>query len=255
MGAIAVTAVIAGCTNDSFEDFGGGFATAGSVSSSASSSGDSGDFTPVSACDGIRIGQACYALTPTGGSVTCEIGTSANSACNPFLTCTNGHWEQVDTTPARTPSQCAFTCPSAFTEVGPPGICDGPTAIATICEFPEGTCGCAPVDGVDTSCPAIHDPGDAGGEGGTSDGGDAGVTSAGDAGTKKYEWRCVKPRPTDADAGVKCPHVRPREGRECVVRGLPDCDYGFADFEDGVRMGCDTNGWVSDLARSKQCEQ
>jgi hypothetical protein len=247
-GAIAVTGLIAGCTDDSFSDVSFGGSGTPTFSSSSSSSGDSdGAVRSNGICDNIKIGEACYAINSTGGGIDCEIGTSANSFCNQRYLCTSGRWElDPREPPGRTPSQCAYTCPSVFSDVAPAGICDGPTAIATICEYPDGVCGCAPVDGIHDPCLDVE-PGDAGGEGGTTD-------ASTDAGpTRKYEWRCVKTGPTEA--GVKCPHLRPREGRECVVQFSPGCDYGSAVFEDGVQMGCDNNGWVTDLARSKQCEQ
>lgn len=169
-------------------------------------------------CEGATENQSCTL------NVTCEDKKLANPACNGQLRCDNLYtWSRTEADTL----ECATECPAAYVEQLPDG-CTIPLAGTLICEYPEGTCGCAPVrpDG------GAEDAGDAGkSDAGKSDGGDAGEED-----TTVYEWRCVKP-----EAG--CPRIRPREGDECVKPMT--CDYGDCVFNDGVSMHCYSRRWVT----------
>jgi len=123
---------------------------------------------------------------------------------------------------------CADTCPSAYVTELPDG-CAIPNAGTLLCEYPEGTCGCAPIRPIE--------PDMDGGDGGQDL--DAGDVDAGDvdAGPTVYEWRCITP-----EAG--CPRTRPAIGTECV-RPMR-CDYGDCLFEDGVTMRCYSGHWQAE---------
>ncbi len=177
-----------------------------------------------SICD-VGEGDGCS----FAGIETCEMKEHANPACNPTLHCERSTWQRKPPTK----SSCASACPESYV-VDPDtssSRCALPNAQTLICEYPEGTCGCAPVR------PVEHDAGDAGDAG--EEPADAGESDAGDvdAGSTVYAWRCVRP-----EAG--CPRMRPRIGTECV-RPMT-CDYGDCLFEDGVTMRCYSGSWVSE---------
>lgn len=249
LGATAIMAgAVVGCSNDltDYGGFGGGTAFASSSSSSSGSYGDGGR-TPNSYCDSVRVGDDCSVNNDI--DIACEQGASASSACNTRLLCKKTRWVVDDT--ERSTSACAFQCPADYTESAP-GLCDaaGIATRATLCEYPDGICGCAPIGGFDLHGADAGDAGDGGAEGGSPD-----------AGSIPYEWRCVKPAPTldDPTSGeTKCPHIRPHEGSECVVPIT--CDYGFCDFADGVQMGCYAQKWIrvsaaDGIARGDTCGQ
>lgn len=174
---------------------------------------------PSHACDDPQEGTSCSAI----GSryATCETKLHANQACNARLHCDHA-WSAE---PARK-QDCPTDCPSTYVADLPDG-CSAPNADALICEYPEGTCGCAPVR---PDRPSSPDGGADGGE----DVEDAGeVDGGGDAGSTVYEWKCVTAEPG-------CPRTRPRAGAPCTRR--IDCDYGSCVFEDGVVMTC-TGEW------------
>lgn len=182
---------------------------------------------PKSACDDITEGARCFASQATA----CEAKEHANLACNSVMRCSASAWRR--TPPER--DECAAECPSAYVAERP-DACAFPNAGTLVCEYPEGTCGCAPVR------PVKPDAGD--GADGGDDSTDAGETDAGeaDAGPVVYEWRCVTP-----EAG--CPRTRPAVGTECV-RPM-SCDYGDCVFEDGVRMRCYSGDWATE----KRCDR
>jgi len=234
LGTIATSSIVVACNlGDGAYFSGGGFAgSSGAVFDAGSSA------FARSTCDEITEGVACA----TSEIDTCETKVHANLACNRALRCTSSRrWSS--TAPER--DACASDCPSAFV-ADPPDACAIPNAGTLICEYPEGTCGCAPVR------PVEHDAGDAGDAGaGTGTGGpgaeDAGEFDGGDvdAGPTTYEWRCVTP-----EAG--CPRTRPPVGTACV-RPMA-CDYGDCLFDDGVTMHCYSRHWVSEKRCSRRTE-
>jgi hypothetical protein len=173
----------------------------------------------VGTCDKAEEGSMCSVTS--GSSITfCEVKKLANRACNAVLRC-NGGYEWASEIPEKT--DCATKCPEAYV-ADRADACAFPGAGSLICEYPEGTCGCAPVR-------PVGDGGD-GGDGDASEGSeDAGES---DAGTL-YEWRCVKP-------AVGCPRTRPSIGSDCVVPMR--CDYGDCLFEDGLKVYCSDGQWA-----------
>ena len=168
-------------------------------------------------CATAREQGSCNPGTPS----ECEDGDHANVACNGLLRCSTYNWESQDRDP---PPGCSLTCPKAFVTELPNG-CVAPNAGALLCDYPEGTCGCAPVrpSTLDGGATADAEPEDAG------DAGDAAAT---------YVWTCVQP-----EAG--CPKSRPRIGSECV-RPM-SCDYGHCAFENGAYLTCSDGYWRHDL--------
>lgn len=253
VGAALMVGPIIGCSNDDYYPTYYGGSTSGFFGGSSGVSSSSGgkyfrDSGP-EICETAKENDSCYG---TRASTFCEQGESANANCNAHLVCGDDTWSKDP--PQRAICAPTSACPSTYTETVPDELCKRPDAISLLCEYDEGTCGCAPVGGVDrgaTDFPAKKDAGakDAGGDA-SSDAGDAGAKDAGkaDAGPRTYEWKCVQP---DRDAG--CPRRRPREGIDCV-RPI-NCDYGFCVFEDGYRMDCYSGSWVRDLSRSEQCDQ
>lgn len=234
-------ALIVGCYDD--DDYGYGFGGSSGVSSSGFF--DSGVPARASLCDEIQKNESC-----SKGQGSCERGSSASYACNAHLRCEQQSWQYE----AAERADCRTDCPTAYTQTF--DGCEGPNAGSLLCEYDQGTCGCAPV----------YEPVDAGADAGVDD--DAGdPEDAGeipdaeprpDAGrprASRYEWRCVKPKASDEDeeAGRLCPRLRPREGEECV-RPMT-CDYGACVFEDGYRMGCYAGSWGRDISRSTQCDR
>lgn len=244
IGFMLMVGPIIGCDDDSdyypyysSSGFGGSSGTSGSTGATGYY-GDAG----AEYCETVVEGVSCY----TSRVVTsCEQGPGANANCNSHLSCDDGLWTKEP--PQRTSCAPIAACPATYTESVGDDLCKRPDAISILCEYDEGTCGCAPVGGVIKP----GTPKDAGKDSGDS--GDAQVpTDAGskaDAGPRTYEWKCVQP---DHDAG--CPRRRPREGIDCV-RPL-HCDYGYCVFEDGYQMNCSTGSWVRELLkRSEQCDQ
>ncbi len=177
-------------------------------------------------CD-VDEGDSCFG--PTADA--CETKKHANPTCNGSLDCTGSVWKRR---PAAR-STCASECPAAYGE-DQPEACAIPNAGTLICEYFEGTCGCAPVLPVDADAGDAGDAGEDAEDAGESDGGET------DAGSlRRYEWRCIK-----AEAG--CPRMRPVIGSDCV-RPMT-CDYGDCLFEDGIRMRCYSGTWSSE----KRCE-
>ena len=175
---------------------------------------------PSHACDDPQEGASCYAAKSP--YAVCETKLHANQACNVWLRCDDDTWSAD---PALK-QDCPTDCPSTYVADLPDG-CSAPNAGALICEYPEGTCGCAPVR---PDRPSSPDGGADGGE----DVEDAGVVDGGgDAGPTVYEWKCVTAEPG-------CPRTRPRVGAPCT-RPI-NCDYGNCVFEDGVVMTC-TGVW------------
>jgi len=174
---------------------------------------------PPDPCD-VAEGERCsFSKTDV-----CETKEHANPACNESLHCDNDRWRRR---PAER-STCAIDCPSQYVD-DLPDACAAPNAGTLMCEYPEGTCGCAPIHPLDADAGDGGDESDAGEHGeGTPDGGDV------DAGPTLYEWTCVP-------AARGCPRTRPRAGSACV-RPMT-CDYGACLFEDGVAMDCDGGTW------------
>jgi hypothetical protein len=212
-------AVVAAACNlsDPFNgiDSSGGFGGGGPSSSSGSSvpPGSTRTFP----CDHAAEGGTCSIDT------TCEVGDAANPACNAQLTCTGLYqWED----PGRQHETCATDCPGAFSPTAPEATCRQPLSYTLICEYEEGTCGCAPV--LPDGGLADADASDADAEAG----GDADF----DAASLTYAWTCVKP-------AAGCPHRRPRIGAPCV-RPMT-CDYGACVFMDGIAVTCNGgDSWV-----------
>jgi hypothetical protein len=224
--AISSSALVAACNLDG-DYFGtGGFGGVGGFSSSGTS-GTSGAFTvDAGQCSAAAEGEPCSSLAMYE---ECEAHEHPNIACNAELTCEPYQWTRA-ASPRR--ADCATECPSAFTKDLPNG-CSIPNANTLICEYPEGTCGCAPL--TPPVCPPDEgdpDPEDAG------DAGDAGIPRDLDGGATDagpWVWRCLEP-----EAG--CPRTRPKGGTNCV-RPIT-CDYGEGIFEDGVRMRCTDHRWT-----------
>lgn len=241
VGLVLMVGPIIGCNDDDTyypyytpPAFGGGSTT----SSSGYYYGDAGGGAEL--CETVAEGVSCYTTRITA---SCEQGVGANANCKPRLTCSDGVWTKEK--PQRAVCAPTSACPVTYTETVADDLCKRPDAISLLCEYDEGTCGCAPVDGV-VKKTSPRDAGDAG-DADASAPADAG--SKGDAGPRTYEWKCVH---TNHDAG--CPRRRPREGIDCV-RPL-NCDYGYCVFEDGYRMDCYQGSWVRDPSnRSKLCDQ
>ncbi len=175
-------------------------------------------------CAASKEGTSCAA----GPAEGCEQKTLANPRCNVVLTCDyDFSWRT-----SRELTDCATDCPAAFATEAP-SACAGPHSDSRICEYQEGTCGCAPLfaspssDGGDAGSPVDAAAGDAGD---ADADGDTGNTPIG------YEWRCVTP-------AAGCPRTRPANGASCV-RPM-SCDYGECVFRDGVRMDCEEGFWRS----------
>ncbi len=192
-----------------------------------------------SRCASAKIDAPCRSVDISYGE-TCEEKLFANVKCNSLLRCdSTGYWAEDESA-----LPCAVDCPSAYVEsvdssrCGPPGD----NVVSLLCEYPEGTCGCAPVyaDGDDAGAEAgAKDAGDAaakdsGSEAGAKDGGADGGDEPGPE-PIAYTWRCVKP-----EAG--CPRTRPRIGDSCVVPMA--CDYGSCVFPEGVTMRCSGKEWT-----------
>lgn len=240
IGAALMIGPIIGCKDDYYDypyGVGGGFG--GGTSSGAVYRPDASS----ELCDNVSEGTDCYR---SFDDARCEKGEHPNGNCNPHLGCNDDSvWEWLP--PPRAVCAPTSACPAAYTESAPDDLCQRPDAISLLCEYDEGTCGCAPVRRPATDDDAGEDAdadADAGADADASDA-DAGAT---DAGSRAYEWRCVHP---DRDAG--CPRRRPREGFACV-RPMT-CDYGDCVFEDGYRMDCSNRIWVRDPSRSEQCDQ
>ncbi len=217
---IATSLFVAACNLGESYYYGsaGGFGGVGGVAVDGGAAPE-----PRSACELAEEGRQCFS-TPVVEE--CEVKQHANPACNEGLSCKSSYtWASV--APAR--DDCSSDCPSTFV-ADRPDACAGPNAGSLICEYPEGTCGCAPIRPVSED----SDAGDAGEP--ADDAGDI------DAGPTAYEWRCVTP-----EAG--CPRKRPAIGAGCV-RPM-DCDYGDCLFEDGVTMHCYSSTWVSE----KRCDR
>ncbi len=181
---------------------------------------------PSHACDDPEEGASCYGVDPR--SNLCETKVHANEACNARLRCDDYAWSAE---PA-VKRDCPTDCPSTYVTDLPDG-CSAPNAGALLCEYPEGTCGCAPVR------PGHADGGADGGED-VEDAG--GLDGGGDGGPTVYEWKCVTAEPG-------CPKTRPRAGAPCARR--IECDYGSCVFEDGVAMAC-TGVWS---VESRWCDR
>jgi hypothetical protein len=243
IGLALMVGPILACNNDDeyYPYYGGGpiSGTSGGFGSSSSTSGYAIDGGK-ELCETVTEGISCY----SGGitATTCEQGASANASCNPHLFCNDEHvWEKEP--PQRAVCAGAAVCPATYTASAPDDLCKRPDAIGLLCEYDEGTCGCAPVGGIDRSRPGFPKK-----DAGENDASAADAGTASDAGPRTYEWKCIQ---ADRDAG--CPRRRPREGIDCV-RPL-NCDYGYCVFEDGLRMDCYQGSWVRDLSRSEQCDQ
>lgn len=231
--ALASSLILAAC--DLSYDRGDPFFGSGASPPSSSS----GRYEPPSVCESAVSGAACDFSDMTGTS--CERGASANPRCNEILSCSNGRWIRSIVTQAG----CDADCPSTMTEDAG-AACSLPNANAWICEYPEGTCGCAfaaatddPLDGgADAESSPSLDP-DPDPDPDAAADTDSGI-DAGDAGhTGPLIWRCVRPE-------VGCPRTRPRAGAECV-RPLY-CDYGASLFEDGIAMRCENHRWSCEPA-------
>ncbi|MBX3207692.1 MAG: hypothetical protein KF764_21765 [Labilithrix sp.] len=168
------------------------------------------------ACE-VEAGSSCLTATER----VCERGAHAAPFCNEVLRCVGTSWERTSG------GACASACPAAYSERAP-GACDAARAETLLCEYPEGTCGCAPVDAHDEHGP--DDEEDAGDEL------DAGARDAGaeEPGPARYEWRCVRP-------AAGCPRTRPRLGDRCVTPMT--CDYGVCVFEHGALVRCASGRW------------
>lgn len=243
--ALMIGPILACNTDDEPFYYGSPTSFGGGTSSGVSSSGGFPAETEAEVCTTVEADTDCY---PNPSPAPCEHGESANANCNGSFSCEQGTW--VAEPPQRAVCAPTSACPAAFTSVVPPDLCKRPDAISLICEYDEGTCGCAPVGGLGRGVPAKKDAGAGDGGDGGSDAGSADAADAGstDAGSRTYEWTCVQP---DRDAG--CPRRRPREGLGCV-RPL-NCDYGYCEFEDGYRMDCYRGQWVRDLTRSERCDR
>jgi hypothetical protein len=182
---------------------------------------DAGSADTPGACDQADEGSSCFNFSPSENiSASCEHKKLANPACNATLRCLGNEWTRA--APER--SLCATECPTAYVAEMPDGGCAIPNAGTLICEYPEGTCGCAPIRAVDPDA----------GEGGAGEPDEDAGESDADAGPTVYEWRCVTP-------AAGCPRTRPRIGDDCV---LPmSCDYGDCLFDDGVTLGCYDHHW------------
>lgn len=253
---LAAGPIVIGCHEDDF-----GFASSGGFGgSSGSTRGFVDAASPAEPCDKAKTNVTCS----LSSAKKCEIGTSANPRCNTRFTC-NFQWDE-DEDDHRLACPGADACPAEYTHSAA-DRCAQPDAISLICEYEQGTCGCAPVGGV-TTCPNQgddddDDDDDAGVDAGVddADAGDADApdadmpdadadapdAAATDAGPRTYEWKCVTPAPG-------CPHTRPREGLRCV-RPIT-CDYGYGVFEDGVVMSCNNGFWVRNPERrGERCDQ
>jgi hypothetical protein len=246
IGLAFMVGPILACNDDNeYDPYYGGGPVSGTSGFGGSSSGTSGYSIDAGKelCETVKEGTSCYTGRTTATS--CEQGESANASCNPHLFCNNRHvWEQEP--PQRAVCAGSAVCPATYTASAPDDLCKRPDAIGLLCEYDEGTCGCAPVGGVDRSVPDF--PWKDAGENDAGDVRDNDAGTASDAGPRTYEWKCIQ---ADRDAG--CPRRRPREGIDCV-RPL-NCDYGYCVFEDGLRMDCYQGSWVRDLSRSEQCDQ
>lgn len=217
LGALLVSASAVACLTDPDEGFYGFASGGGSTTYDAS-------VPPFeSACSQIKAGDGCgYNDDP---STPCEVSAFANYRCNYELACNTSHvWQQVGAKAGCAP---VSACPAAYTETNPDG-CTIAQSSSLICEYDEGTCGCALVDDVQDA--------DAGADA------DASMPDA----SAHYEWRCVQ---ADHDAG--CPRKRPRSGTECVRPIM--CDYGACVFEDGVEMDCYSGFWAVNATGSNGC--
>jgi hypothetical protein len=188
---------------------------------------------PPPPCDRASEGNSCGA---TALSV-CEKGTNGNAKCNTVLRCESG--SRWDPDPKET---CSDDCPPQYAKERPDGACEAPLAHNLICEYPDGTCGCAPASAVKDGGPdGDAGDGEADAEAPDADVPDAGKSDGGkDAGP--YVWTCVAP-------AAGCPRTRPRLGSRCVKPMT--CDYGRCVFDDGLSVRCSSGFWSE--AATKPC--
>jgi hypothetical protein len=198
-----------------------GGATSGSERSSGTpQTSDSG------AQDGAPTGvhalvAACPAVAPTHGSacttlVSCEYGADPNFTCNLIATCDISHRWYVHAPSCKYPTPTTdASCPAQRPASGDP--C---TKLGSVCDFPEGRCGC-----IDSSSPAGFAP-------------DAAPPPA-------PKWSCAAPPPP----GSGCPATRPFNGEPCArpPNGM-SCDYGASCVEGSVMMQCYDGSWAGDTA-------
>jgi hypothetical protein len=129
----------------------------------------------------------------------CEYGTDPSVACNDIVTCTAAGWTQQ----AATGTPCAHgSCPATYAGVTTGTMCS-PTG--TTCDYPQGTCTCAPPTGPLTEAGAV-------------------------------KWQCFPVQ-------VGCPSPRPSIGAACsTASGATTCNYGAC--ADGVELTCKGDVWT-----------
>jgi hypothetical protein len=87
----------------------------------------------------------CPSAPPTVGvlcphtGADCEYGTSNDRLCNTIYSCTSGRWvKSYDAIYCNFNGTNDPACPATYAE----GLTNGPCAITSACEFPEGRCAC-----------------------------------------------------------------------------------------------------------------
>jgi hypothetical protein len=160
------------------------------------------DVTNHEPCTNFAPGAACVGVMGT----ICEVKNHPDPSCNEWHVCvrSGGTWK---TRPPEN-ANCPTACPATFTEASGPDA--GPAASSSsssLCEYPEGTCG-----------PALLDGGAAG------------------------PWTCAK---TTALRGSpdQCPTLRPAIGTPGCPDGLV-CEYGYCKLRNATRLQCQENQWV-----------
>ncbi len=180
----------------------------GAVDSGAADSG---------AADSPRLVAACPATPPAQSApcisaVTCEYGTAFDFQCTTLATCDSSKTWHV--TP---PASCTDAnpgvgpaCLPTFAAASTTTTC---TTLGTVCDYPEGRCGCAYKATIGPTYP--------------------------DAGPTPMLWYCQAP------LGPGCPSVRPPNGEPCT--GSQTCAYGARCVAGSVEMSCSGGAWVGDL--------